>query len=77
MRQLKNMFHSKRVVATLIYLAALIGTLVVAFTVRCRAADERAARALSPRLTLALVAHALGPLPSLPLPRSLHFLPLA
>lgn len=33
MRQLKNMFHSKRIVATLIYLATLIGTLVVAFTV--------------------------------------------
>jgi hypothetical protein len=31
-RQLKNMFHRKRAVATLIYLGALIGTLAVAFT---------------------------------------------
>ena len=29
-RQLKNMFHSKRAIATIIYLATLIGTLVVA-----------------------------------------------
>lgn len=37
MRQLKNMFHSKRIVATLVYLVTLIGTLVVAFTVRALA----------------------------------------
>jgi hypothetical protein len=33
LRQIKNMFAMKRIVATLIYLSALIGTLVVAFTV--------------------------------------------
>jgi hypothetical protein len=34
LRQLKNMFQLKRISATLLYIAALIGTLVVAFVVR-------------------------------------------
>jgi hypothetical protein len=34
LRQLKNMFQLKRITATLLYIAALIGTLVVAFVVR-------------------------------------------
>ena len=34
MRQLKNMFHKKRVITTCVYLVALILTLVVAFAVR-------------------------------------------
>ena len=33
MRQVKNMFHSKRALATVIYLVTLGGTLAVAFTV--------------------------------------------
>lgn len=33
-RQLANMFASKRIVATLVYLAALIATLVIAFTTK-------------------------------------------
>lgn len=32
MRQLKNMFAQKRIIATIIYIATLIGTLIVAFT---------------------------------------------
>ena len=32
--QLKNMFHANRVVATCVYLGALVATLVVAFTVK-------------------------------------------
>ena len=37
-RQLKNMFHKKRVITTIVYLTFLILTLVVAFAVRCCAA---------------------------------------
>jgi hypothetical protein len=35
-RQIKSMFAAKRIIATLIYLAALVGTLVVAFVVGSR-----------------------------------------
>lgn len=41
MRQIRNMFHRKRVVATLMYLAALVGTLAVALEVRFPAGGTR------------------------------------
>jgi hypothetical protein len=43
MRQIRNMFHRKRVVATLMYLAALVGTLAVALEVRRDVVQWRAA----------------------------------